>query len=107
MAALQWVVEDIAQFGGDPGRITLMGQGVGAACVEYLVHSPMIRQSHFHGDILMSGSIFSGWARVYNPTGWGWITPKLAKELDCSLPASETLLDSSSKGHLAFPRAQK
>ena len=29
MAALQWVVEDIKQFGGDPGRITVMGQ-VGA-----------------------------------------------------------------------------
>ena len=26
MAALQWVVEDIKQFGGDPGRITVMGQ---------------------------------------------------------------------------------
>ena len=64
MAALQWVVE--------------------AACVEYLVHSPMIRQSHFQRVILMSGSIFSGWARVDNPSE---IAVKLAKELDCSLPA--------------------
>ena len=30
-------------------------QGVGAASVEYLVHSPMIRQSHFQRVILMSG----------------------------------------------------
>ena len=33
---LQWVVEDIAQFGGDPSRITLMGQGVGAGSLRQL-----------------------------------------------------------------------
>merc|ERR1719410_502751 len=36
MAALQWVGENVEQFGGDKARITLMGQGVGAASVEYL-----------------------------------------------------------------------
>jgi hypothetical protein len=28
-------------------KVTLVGHGTGAASVEYLVHSPMIRQSHF------------------------------------------------------------
>ena len=59
-------------------------QGVGAASVEYLVHSPMIRQAHFHRVILMSGSMFSSWARVHNPAD---TAVRLARELGCPLPA--------------------
>ena len=40
MAALQWIKENIHQFGGDPKKVTLFGHGTGAACIEYLVHSP-------------------------------------------------------------------
>lgn len=32
--ALQWVVNNIASFGGDPGRIVIFGQGSGAASVQ-------------------------------------------------------------------------
>lgn len=40
MATLQWVKENIQEFGGDPNKVTLFGHGTGAACIEYLVHSP-------------------------------------------------------------------
>ncbi len=40
MAVLQWVQENAAGFGGDTKRVTLFGHGTGAACIEYLVHSP-------------------------------------------------------------------
>ena len=40
MAVLQWVKENAASFGGDPDRVTLLGHGTGAACIEYLAHSP-------------------------------------------------------------------
>ena len=40
MAVLQWVQENGVQFGGDPKRVTLVGHGTGAACIEYLTHSP-------------------------------------------------------------------
>ena len=40
MAVLQWVQENSIQFGGDPQRVTLVGHGTGAACIEYLTHSP-------------------------------------------------------------------
>jgi carboxylesterase type B len=43
IAALQWIKENIQEFGGDPGSVTLMGHGTGAACVNYLMVSPVSR----------------------------------------------------------------
>jgi len=41
VAALQWVKENIAFFGGDPHSVTLMGHGTGAACANLLLVSPL------------------------------------------------------------------
>ncbi len=41
VAALKWVHEHIAQFGGDPGNITVFGQSAGAASIKNLVSSPL------------------------------------------------------------------
>ena len=41
VAALHWVKENIAAFGGDPDQVTLMGQGHGAALVNILMISPI------------------------------------------------------------------
>ena len=43
IAALQWIKENIEHFGGDPKCVTLMGHGTGAACVNYLMVSPVSR----------------------------------------------------------------
>ncbi|XP_069986301.1 putative inactive carboxylesterase 4 [Penaeus vannamei] len=40
LAALHWVQENIVRFGGDPGHVTVMGHGTGAACLNFLVISP-------------------------------------------------------------------
>ncbi|MGW4771097.1 carboxylesterase/lipase family protein [Nocardia sp. NPDC004278] len=40
LAALEWVRDNIAAFGGDPGNVTLFGESSGAGCVTALLTSP-------------------------------------------------------------------
>lgn len=54
VAALQWIQRNIRQFGGDPGRVTIMGQSAGAGSVFSLQASPLAR-GLFHRAIGMSG----------------------------------------------------
>ena len=43
LAAIKWIHDNIAQFGGDPDQLTIMGQSAGAGSVKTLVSSPLTR----------------------------------------------------------------
>ena len=58
IAALQWVRENIAAFGGDPEHITIFGQSAGAMSVQTLICSPLTK-GMFCGAILQSGGGFN------------------------------------------------
>lgn len=58
--ALEFVAGNIARFGGDPGRVVLMGQSAGAVNVYALLSSPMLAertQPLFQRVVAMSGGI--------------------------------------------------
>ncbi|XP_053066127.1 carboxylesterase 4A isoform X7 [Acinonyx jubatus] len=55
VAALRWVQENIAAFGGDPRCVTLFGQSSGAMCISGLMMSPLAR-GLFHRAISQSGT---------------------------------------------------
>ncbi|CAH1776529.1 unnamed protein product [Owenia fusiformis] len=54
---LEWVRDNIHNFGGDPNNVTLIGQSAGAANVDMLILSEQAR-GLFHRAILQSGSAY-------------------------------------------------
>lgn len=54
VAALWWIKDNIAAFGGDPGNITIFGQGSGGAKVTTVMSMPMAK-GLFHKAIVQSG----------------------------------------------------
>ncbi|CAH0723018.1 unnamed protein product, partial [Brenthis ino] len=82
IAALHWIKENVAVFGGDPTNVTLMGHGTGAACVHFLLTSLAVPEGLlFHRAILMSGSGLSPWSLVADPNKYAEI---VANHANCS-----------------------
>ena len=55
VAALEWVRDNVAEFGGDPDMVTIAGQSAGAVAVNNLVMSPLA-SGLFHRAAAQSGS---------------------------------------------------
>jgi para-nitrobenzyl esterase len=77
VAALEWVRDNIAQFGGDPGRVTIWGQSGGGGKVATLMAMPSAH-GLFHRAIVESGSLL----RVRSPESAARLTEEVLKELE-------------------------
>ncbi len=96
IAALEWVQRNIAQFGGDPSKVTIFGQSGGAVAVMDLLAMPKAHGT-FARAIAMSGSPVVG----TDAEGARRVTRRLAERLGvearreafASLPLERTLAE--------------
>lgn len=66
---LTWIKANIANFGGNPNNVILMGHGSGAAIVDIISLSPRSKDL-LHKAIAISGSSLAPWAVAYDPVGY-------------------------------------
>lgn len=64
VAALEWVKNNIANFGGDPNNVTIIGQSGGGAKVTTLMNMPSAK-GLFHKAVALSGSSLAGTNKEY------------------------------------------
>ncbi|KAH3811379.1 acetylcholinesterase-like isoform X1 [Dreissena polymorpha] len=79
--ALDWVQQDIHNFGGNPRSVTLFGESAGAVSVGMHMLSPL-SLGKFHKVILQSGAPHAAWAILSDKEAKNR-SRKLAKSLNC------------------------
>ncbi len=70
VAALEWVRDNIAAFGGDPGRVTIFGESAGGGAVMSVMLIPQ-SEGLFHRAIAQSSYVI-GWDRQLRDAVGDW-----------------------------------
>ncbi|PSN36678.1 hypothetical protein C0J52_16276 [Blattella germanica] len=87
-AALQWIQENIAAFGGNPKSVTLTGNSAGGASVHFHYLSPL-SQGLFHRGYSQSGTALCPWTQMEGALAK---TKKLAAALGCTTETTKAMV---------------
>jgi para-nitrobenzyl esterase len=97
VAALEWIRDNISNFGGDPNNVTIMGQSGGGAKVCVLTAMPSAK-GLFHKAVPLSGSSLSGGKKDYSEKLGSYIL----KEAGLSVSQIDKLQDMPWKDYYAI-----
>lgn len=98
--ALQWVQRNIETFGGDPGRVTLVGHSSGAFSVQFHLLSPASRGLFAHG-ILEGTALDTGWYYAAKEDALSFYDT-LTRKLNCHGTGAEQVACLRALPHEAF-----
>ena len=91
VAALAWVRDNVAMFGGDPGRVTIFGESAGSWSVNHMMATPLAK-GLFHRAIGESGGGFGSFGTAYSRSemeavGTHFASRLLGEDVSASLEA--------------------
>jgi para-nitrobenzyl esterase len=72
VAALEWVRDNISNFGGDPGNVTIIGQSGGGSKVTTLTAMPLAK-GLFHKGVVLSGAGIKSGEKDYSEKLGGYV----------------------------------
>eukprot|EP00762_Andalucia_godoyi_P002781 ANDGO_04504.mRNA.1 Acetylcholinesterase len=99
-AAMQWVRDNIRKFGGNPNKVTLMGESAGSFFVCFHLASPL-SSGLFHAGIMESGSceLLDDFFKVHKTLKQ--VTDLFASKTRCGSPSNLACLRSLSISEIA------
>lgn len=83
LTAVKWIKNNISAYGGNPEKITVIGQSAGAMCTQSLILSPLA-EGLISGAVMMSGGGMrrGSWA-PYNIDRTLWFWKRVMKKAGC------------------------